>query len=75
MSNTLYVATFTPRALVTVGLAKFLKLDVEIVEDRESDERYTKSFPLNKVPAFIGKNGFKLTETIAIAYYCMFYKS
>lgn len=72
MSNTLYVGTYTPRGLIVKDLAKYLKLDVKIVEDKESDKKYAENFPLNKIPAFIGKNGFKLTETIAIAYYCMF---
>lgn len=72
MSSTLYVGTYTPRGLIVKDLAKYLKLDVKIVEDKESDKKYVENFPLNKVPAFIGKNGFKLTETIAIAYYCMF---
>lgn len=72
MSSNLYIIDKSPRGQIVADLAQYLKLDVNVVTDRESDATYTKNFPLKKIPAFIGKNGFKLTEVIAISYYRMF---
>lgn len=70
--NTLYVLPPSPRSVLILALAKYLKIDVDVVDITKSkDEKFTKAFPLGKAPAFIGENGFKLHEVIAIAYYCM----
>ncbi|GAV54304.1 hypothetical protein ZYGR_0AL00360 [Zygosaccharomyces rouxii] len=69
MSSSLYIIEKSPRGQLVSDLVKYLNLDVKIVTDRESDAAYKKNFPLNKIPAFIGKNGFKLTETVAVIYY------
>ncbi|KAG0675928.1 elongation factor EF-1 gamma subunit [Kluyveromyces marxianus] len=68
--NTLYVLPPSPRSVLILALAKYLKIDVDVVDITKSkDEKFTKAFPLGKAPAFIGENGFKLHEVIAIAYY------
>lgn len=71
MSSRLYIIEGSPRGQIVADLVKYLKLDVDIITERESDTTYKKNFPLNKIPAFIGKNGFKLSETVAVVYYRM----
>jgi Glutathione S-transferase, N-terminal domain len=48
-------------------------LDIEIVETKPpvQDIEYFKLNPLGRVPTFVGANGYILTETMAIAIYCM----
>lgn len=55
-------------------VAKENNLDVELVETRppNTDIEYLKLNPLNRVPTFVGANGFILTESIAIAIYCTY---
>lgn len=69
--GTLYSNEKSPRAYTLVGLIKHFKLEVEIVNAKESAE-FAENFPLKKVPAFIDAKGFKLTEFPAIAFYRMF---
>lgn len=56
-------------------IAKENKLDIELVETNThagvSDD-YKKIHKLGKIPAFVGKDGFVLTECIAIAVYCAY---
>ena len=67
--GTLY--TFpTPRSTILEALIKTYKIDVTVKAGAESEE-FATYFPLKKAPAFVGPKGFKLTECIAIAYYCM----
>lgn len=66
--STLYSAPVT-RTKVPEGLVKHFGLDVKIAT---KDAAYEKAFPMGKLPAFIGADGFKLTETIAISIYCMY---
>lgn len=54
-----------PRALV-----KHYKLDYQIVDN---DEELAKYFPLKLIPALLEKDGFKLTETIAVSVYRMYF--
>ncbi|AET38899.1 translation elongation factor EF1B gamma Ecym_3413 [Eremothecium cymbalariae DBVPG len=56
------------RSVLPIAIIKSLGLDVKIVE-ADSDETFAKSFPLKKVPAFIGSKGQKLHEVIAITRY------
>ena len=57
------VRTMVPRALI-----RHLKLDIDILDPAQEEERFARDFPWKKVPAFAGKN-FKLTEAMAINYY------
>lgn len=61
------------RSTVLLVLAKACNLDIELVETfvPNKDPEYRKLNPLSRVPTFVGPNGFVLTESIAIALYCM----
>lgn len=65
--GTLYSDNRT-RCLAPISVVKYFGLDVSI---SEKDAKYTRDFPLNKTPTFIGAKGFKLTEAIAITLYRM----
>lgn len=65
--GTLY-ATVQARGILPKALIKHFGLDVKV---SDKDAVYNKHFPLNKIPAFVGPKGFKLTEVIAISLYCM----
>lgn len=67
--GTLFV-TEQARGIAPKAIVKHFNLDVKI-SDKE-DAAYKKAFPLNKIPAFVGPKGFKLTEAIAISIYCMY---
>lgn len=52
-----------------------LNLDIKLVNVRqENSEEFVKKFPLKKIPAFVGSDGYEVHETLAIIYYCMFYR-
>lgn len=55
-----------------LAVAKENNLDIELVDTRppQTDVEYLKLNPLNRVPTFVGADGFILTEVIAIAIYC-----
>jgi elongation factor 1-gamma len=59
------------RSTVLLVVAKENNLDIELVETRPptDDAEYLKLNPLNRIPTFVGSNGFVLTESIAIAIY------
>lgn len=57
------------RAILPVGLAKVFGLDVENVESKNGN--HLADFPSGLVPAFKGQHGFKISEAIAVNYYCM----
>lgn len=61
------------RSTVLLAVAKENNLDIELVETRPpvQDLEYFKLNPLGRIPTFVGANGFILTETMAIAVYCM----
>ncbi|SSD60837.1 uncharacterized protein SCODWIG_02598 [Saccharomycodes ludwigii] len=73
--GTLYIFPQSPRGSFPAALAKYFNLDVQVKYISECGEEFAAKFPLKKIPAFAGKNGFKLTEVIAISYYCMFLPS
>ncbi|QLL34768.1 hypothetical protein HG536_0H01430 [Torulaspora globosa] len=60
------IRSWVPRALV-----RYLGLDVQVVNPycEEAEKEFAQHFPLKKLPAFLGPNGFKLTEQIAINHY------
>lgn len=61
----------SPRVRLLKALIGYFKLDIEIVNAKESAE-FAELFPLKKIPAFVDAKGYRLTELIAIAYYCKF---
>lgn len=69
MTGTIYLLNPSPRSIVFADLIKYLKLDVTI-SDRD-DPEYKKSFPLNKAPAYLSSDGWKLHEAIAIFQYLL----
>ncbi|EER33444.1 elongation factor 1-gamma 1 [Candida tropicalis MYA-3404] len=69
MSQGTLFATQQIRSLAPKALIKHFNLDVKV---SDKDAVYEKNFPLNKIPAFVGPKGFKLTEVIAISLYCMY---
>ncbi|CAI1541575.1 hypothetical protein SEUBUCD646_0K01390 [Saccharomyces eubayanus] len=69
--GTLYISK-SPRNFASKALISHFKLDVKIVEKDQASE-FASLFPLKQVPAFLGPKGFKLTEAIAIQYYCMLF--
>jgi len=59
-----------PRTLIVRAVAKAAGLDVKLVEITfPVSEDYRKINPLGKIPAFVGSDGFVLTECLAIAFY------
>jgi elongation factor 1-gamma len=64
----LYGSTGHGRSIPAVVAAKANGLDLEIVETT-GGKTPTDINPLGKIPAFVGANGFKLTEAVAIAIY------
>ncbi|CAR28632.1 ZYRO0F08448p [Zygosaccharomyces rouxii] len=69
MSEGLLYSNFRIRSLVPRALVWILKLDVEIQDPYQVDEKFTKDFPLRKLPSFLGPHGYKLTEQMAINNY------
>lgn len=69
MSEGLLYSNFRIRSLVPRALVNTLKLDVEIQDPYQVNEKFTKDFPLRKLPSFLGPHGYKLTEQMAINNY------
>lgn len=67
--GTLFGDTQT-RSVLPVGLVKAFNLDITV--EKAGTAAQKAAFPNTKVPAFIGPHGYKLQESIAIIYYCMF---
>ncbi|KIW19990.1 hypothetical protein PV08_00565 [Exophiala spinifera] len=69
--GTLYGFEGNSRSTVLLVLAKNANLDIEFVEVRppKVDAAYLKLNPLGRVPTFVGRDGFVLTEVMAIAIY------
>lgn len=63
------------RTIAVLVAAKHNDLDLELVNTTPNsaspNAEYAKIHPLGKIPAFVGANGFTLTEVIAIAIYGM----
>ncbi|ODQ66777.1 putative translation elongation factor 1-gamma [Nadsonia fulvescens var. elongata DSM 6958] len=68
VSGTLFTLP-SPRSFIIEAIVKAYKLDVKISD--KSTSEFEANFPLKKYPAFLGEDGFVLTETIAIAYYLL----
>lgn len=70
-------SNITDNLIVLLAVAKENNLDIELVETRppNTDVEYLKLNPLNRIPTFVGADGFVLTEVIAIAIYCKYQKS
>lgn len=68
MFGTLYYNPAFARSNWLLALSEFLDIKLEGKVSYESPE-FNKLFPLERTPAFISSNGFKLTESLAIAYY------
>jgi elongation factor 1-gamma len=66
--GTLYYFPSSPRSNWLGHLIKAINLDIAFVDQTKSKE-FEKEFPLKKGPAFIGADGFKLTEVISIVEY------
>jgi hypothetical protein len=64
-----------PRAAAIKAVAKANGLDLNIsaVETGKPSAEHLKAHPLGKYPAFIGEDGFTLSESIAIAIYGMYF--
>lgn len=71
MSQGTLFAASQIRGIIPTALVKHYNLDVKVVDQSTSDV-FKKTFPLGKVPAFVGPKGVKLTEVIAISVYCMY---
>mgnify|MGYP003366637923 CR=1 FL=1 len=59
------------RAILPTGLVKAFGLDIEFADSKS--EAHLAAFPEGLVPAFVGEKGFKISESIAVLYYCMFF--
>ncbi|OTA61181.1 eEF1-gamma domain-containing protein [Hypoxylon sp. EC38] len=67
----IYTKELNPRTTAILAVAKANGLDLDIVEvdTAKPTPEFLKVNPLSKVPAFVGSDGFVLTECIAIAIY------
>ncbi|KAA6412221.1 MAG: eEF1-gamma domain-containing [Lasallia pustulata] len=68
----LYTYVGNPRSIAIRAVAKENKLDLEIVPTEPSkgvSQDYLKINPLGRIPAFVGADGYTLTECMAIAIY------
>lgn len=73
--GTLY-AGFRTRTVVPVALVKHYGLDIKVVDPKEEQQKeFAETFPLKKVPAFVGADGYKLVESIAVDLYRKFSSS
>ncbi|SCU94900.1 LAMI_0F00100g1_1 [Lachancea mirantina] len=66
--GTLY-AYQNARGMLPRGLVDWLKVDMNVVNPTDHREEFESHFPLGKNPAILGKDGFELTELMAVAYY------
>lgn len=65
--GTLYDIEGKTRTILTQALINHFNLDIKVAP---MDAAAKEKFPLARVPAFEGANGYKLTEAIAIDIYC-----
>jgi elongation factor 1-gamma len=76
--GTLYTYPKNPRSTAIRAVAKANGLDLDIVEivpQNGVTPEYLELNGLGKVPTFKGKDGFVLSECIAIAVYCKLFLS
>jgi hypothetical protein len=66
LSETMANAQGKSRVALPESLIKYFKLDIKV---STFDKDYISNFPLKRVPAFLGSDGFKLTEAIAVDLY------
>lgn len=59
------------RSILPVGLVKAFGLDIDVADAKT--DAHLAAFSNGLVPAFVGEKGFKISESIAILYYRMFY--
>ncbi|SCU78685.1 LAFA_0E22100g1_1 [Lachancea sp. 'fantastica'] len=71
--GTLYAWT-NARGMLPRGLIDWLKIDMTIANPSDNVEEFKKLFPLGKNPAILGKDGFELTEVMAVSYYLVHLK-
>lgn len=72
MSDGTLFANFRLRARLPRAIVKSLNLNVQVLQpetDPVIDAIWEKNFPRRKVPCFLGSNGFKLTEALAVMIY------
>jgi elongation factor 1-gamma len=69
--GTLFTSADQPRATAIKAVAKAngLDLNIQLVEAGKPTAEHLKAHPLGKYPAFLGEDGFALSESIAIAIY------
>ncbi|SCU89862.1 LADA_0F00166g1_1 [Lachancea dasiensis] len=67
-AGTLY-AIKNARGMLPRALVEWLELDIELVNPSDKAEEFKSLFPLGKNPAYQGRDGFQLTEVIAVLYY------
>ncbi|KAL6793435.1 eEF1-gamma domain-containing protein [Trichoderma sp. SZMC 28013] len=69
--GTLFTTADQPRATAIKAVAKAngLELNISTVEAGKPSAEHLKAHPLGKYPAFLGEDGFALSESIAIAIY------
>lgn len=62
-----------PRSTAIKAVAKANNVDLNIADADTTapSSEHLKSHPLGKIPAFLGEDGFALSESIAIAIYSM----
>ncbi|KAG7699729.1 hypothetical protein KL951_001446 [Ogataea haglerorum] len=65
--GTLYALSTSPRSTFLISLVKFTGLDIEIKSS--SAPEFKEQFPLAKCPAYLGADGYHLTENLAIIKY------
>ncbi|KXJ92671.1 hypothetical protein Micbo1qcDRAFT_160435 [Microdochium bolleyi] len=67
----IYTKERNPRttAILAVAKANGIDLDVEIVDTTNPTPEFLAANPVSKVPAFVGVDGYNLTEAMAIAIY------
>ncbi len=73
--GTIYCTDGNPRTVALRILAKQNKLDINYVEEAPAkgvSAEFRKKFPMGKIPAFEGNDGYLLHECNAIAIYCKF---
>ncbi|CAB10129.1 Elongation factor 1-gamma [Schizosaccharomyces pombe] len=69
--GTVYGKIGSPRVLFCVSVAAVAGVEVEHVDVQPHNfpADLAAKFPLQKMPVFVGKDGFPLSETLAIAFY------
>jgi len=69
--GTLFTSIDNPRSIAIKAVAKANNLDLNIVirEPGKPTAEHLKAHPLGKIPAFLGDDGFAVSESIAVAIY------